>query len=148
MIDFTAYCTPQPQGSSRAFVIGGKARITSANRKLKPFRQALTAEAIECAYENGHAVDERGAFFAKHIPVTLTLTYTFRRPASIPKKRSFPVVKPDLDKIVRATGDALTGVIYHDDSQVVEITCRKLYGPVESVRVVASEVMGIEVREV
>jgi Holliday junction resolvase RusA-like endonuclease len=139
VIDFTAYCTPQPQGSSRAFVIGGKARITSANAKLKPFRQAVTSEAIECAYAEGHAVDERGAFFGKHVPVRLVLEFTFRKPPSLSKKRVHQVVKPDLDKIVRATGDALTGVIYHDDSQVVEIVARKRYGAVESVRVVAEE---------
>lgn len=148
MIDFTAYVCPQPQGSAKAFVIGGKARITSDNAKLKPFRSEITRCALMASIGQRCITGELGPVFHKHVPVRLELTYTFRRPDSIPKKRTHVVVKPDLDKLVRATGDALTGVIYHDDAQVVEILCRKLYGPVESVRVVASEVSGIEVRGV
>lgn len=141
MIDFTAYCTPQPQGSSRAFVIKGKARITSANAKLKPYRENVRTHAGQAVWDTGFWSSFHGdPYFAKHLPVRLTVEFTFRKPYSV-KNRLQPVVKPDLDKLVRATGDALTGVIYHDDAQVVEITARKLYGAVESVRVIAEEVI-------
>jgi Holliday junction resolvase RusA-like endonuclease len=36
---------------------------------------------------------------------------------------------PDLDKLVRATMDALTDVVYEDDRQVTEIRALKLYVP-------------------
>lgn len=36
---------------------------------------------------------------------------------------------PDLDKLVRATLDALTDVVYADDKQVIEIHAHKLYVP-------------------
>lgn len=39
-----------------------------------------------------------------------------------------PASAPDLDKLVRAVLDALTGLAYHDDAQVVEIHARKVYG--------------------
>lgn len=36
---------------------------------------------------------------------------------------------PDLDKLVRATMDALTDVVYEDDKQVIELRAQKLYVP-------------------
>lgn len=135
MIHFTAYVKPEPQGSAKAFVIAGRARITSANSKLKPFRSEVTRCAMLAAREAGHTEDE--PVFGKHVPVRLALVFTFRKPDSVPKKRTHHVVKPDSDKLVRATFDALTGVIYHDDAQVVKHTAEKQYGPVECVQVTA-----------
>ncbi len=74
---------------------------------------------------------------AKHEPVELHLEYTFLRPDGAPKRRKLPSVKPDLDKLVRATLDALTGVIYQDDGQVVNIIASKVYGPIEQVHISA-----------
>jgi Holliday junction resolvase RusA-like endonuclease len=34
---------------------------------------------------------------------------------------------PDLDKLVRAILDSLTGVVWRDDAQVVDIVARKVY---------------------
>lgn len=38
-----------------------------------------------------------------------------------------PPVRPDLDKLARAVGDALTGVCYRDDAQVVNLCAAKYY---------------------
>lgn len=52
----------------------------------------------------------------------------FARPSSVTAtKRPLMTVKPDIDKCLRATLDALTGIAYQDDSQVVETTVRKRY---------------------
>jgi crossover junction endodeoxyribonuclease RusA len=47
--------------------------------------------------------------------------------------RSMPWVKPDLDKLIRAVLDGLTGVAYIDDAQVTLIQASKAYGSVEGV---------------
>jgi len=133
MISIQVYTKPEPQGSARAFVRGGRAVITSANKKLKPFRTEVTSCALEAM---GNQVMPR---FAKHVPVKLVITFTFLKPESTPKKRLFPVVKPDLDKILRATLDSLTGVIFHDDAQVVQVMTEKIYGNIEGVRIDAME---------
>lgn len=53
----------------------------------------------------------------------------FARPASVSiAERPLMTVKPDIDKCTRATLDALNGIAYDDDSQVVETTVRKRYG--------------------
>jgi crossover junction endodeoxyribonuclease RusA len=62
-------------------------------------------------------------------PVMVAMTFTLPRPPSVPeKKRPYPCVAPDLDKLARAVGDALTGVVYVDDSLIVNLHLYKRYG--------------------
>lgn len=142
-LEFTVYLRPEPQGSSRAFVIPGtnRASVTSANPKMKPFRSEVTRMARAVVAE-GDGIEPA---FAQHVPVKVDMTFCFIRPASAKKSRTHPVVKPDIDKLQRAILDALTGVGYADDAQVVDVGARKVYGPVESATVVVS---GITIREV
>lgn len=73
-----------------------------------------------------HAQDcmPQGAPFA-NVPVEVCLT--FYLPKTGPKKRQFPIVKPDIDKLIRNALDALTGVYFKDDAQVCELTVSKFY---------------------
>jgi Holliday junction resolvase RusA-like endonuclease len=130
-LSFTVYVHPEPQGSSRAFVNKktGRAIITSANPKMKPYRQAVTQTVLE-------ALHGERPFAGKHVPVWISLNFFFQKPPSCPKRRIFPVVKPDVDKLVRATFDALTGALYEDDAQVVELTTSKNYGTPERVEII------------
>jgi Holliday junction resolvase RusA-like endonuclease len=50
-------------------------------------------------------------------------------------KREHPTVPPDLDKLIRAVLDGLTAIAYVDDSQVVEIYAKKIYGLVPGVQI-------------
>jgi len=38
-----------------------------------------------------------------------------------------PITKPDVDNYVKGVKDGLNKVIWHDDSQVIELTVRKFY---------------------
>lgn len=51
----------------------------------------------------------------------------------------YPTSRPDLDNIEKAITDALNGVVYADDSQIVQVTKAKAYGenPRVFVRVVS-----------
>ena len=74
-------------------------------------------------------------FAGKHVPVHVALKCFLARPDSVPKKRSHPSVKPDLDKLVRSCLDSLTGVGFKDDGQVVHVTASKDYGAPERVEI-------------
>jgi len=63
--------------------------------------------------------------------VKVELDFVMARPKS--SKRIFPSVKPDLDKLIRAVLDGLTGVAYEDDSQVILIQSSKTYGEKQGV---------------
>ena len=57
--------------------------------------------------------------------VTLHLTFTLPRGKTV--EREFPTVRPDLDKLIRAVGDSLTGIAYIDDSQITVLIANKRY---------------------
>jgi crossover junction endodeoxyribonuclease RusA len=54
------------------------------------------------------------------------LGFFFERPERA--KSSLKTTKPDIDKLQRAALDALTGVLFEDDSQVVSVICTKDFG--------------------
>lgn len=59
-------------------------------------------------------------------PIRLSLSFVMPRPKSTPKRSTPPAVKrPDLDKLARAVGDALTKVVWADDSQIVRLDATK-----------------------
>lgn len=133
-ICFVCFCHPEPQGSARGFPIqrqNGKigVSITSDNRKLKPFRHVIARTALA-------AIDVR-PFAAKHVPVRMEIDFYFQKPASAPKKRLFPVVKPDLDKLARSIFDALAGIMFVNDAQVIDCRVRKHYGTPERIEISA-----------
>lgn len=59
----------------------------------------------------------------------LTVVFFVPRPKSVSvSSRPLPTVAPDLDKMVRAVGDALKeAAVYKDDSQIIEIIAAKHY---------------------
>jgi Holliday junction resolvase RusA-like endonuclease len=50
-------------------------------------------------------------------------------------EKARPIGKPDTTKLVRAAEDALKGIIWHDDSQVVMQSAGKVYGDVPGLEV-------------
>jgi Holliday junction resolvase RusA-like endonuclease len=123
-ISFTVYGHPEPQGSFRP-VIGkrtGKAILLQSNKKMLPYRQMVSQTAmVEC----------RGKMAAKHVPVKLIVSFFIAKPESAKKSRTFPSVKPDVDKLARCISDALSGIAYEDDGQVVKLYAEKRYGSPE-----------------
>ena len=70
-------------------------------------------------------------------PIVLTMVFRMKRPKTV--KRDHPTVAPDLDKLARGVGDALTGQAYADDSQIIRIIASKEYADVPGVDIEISE---------
>jgi Holliday junction resolvase RusA-like endonuclease len=51
-----------------------------------------------------------------------------------------PTKKPDIDNIAKVVLDALNGVAYKDDTQVIELDLIKSYGPFAKLNVIVREV--------
>ena len=66
-------------------------------------------------------------WFDAGLPLALNATFYVPKPKSSKKKR-FPTTRPDLSGYLALLLDAMTGYLYQDDSQVVDIRTRKLYG--------------------
>lgn len=120
-VTFTAYGTPQPQGSTRAFVVNGKAVTTSANTYLRPWREIVAHAARMSMLDVGRLEEPLKG------PVAVVATFTLRRPASRRKRDLWPDRKPDVDKLARSLLDSLTGPCLGDDAQVCSLSVEKRY---------------------
>jgi Holliday junction resolvase RusA-like endonuclease len=133
---------PVPKGSAKGFVIKSKktgkhrAIIVQDNReKQKPWASMITL----CAKEHIQQVHKG--------PIRLSLDFALPRlkshygtgkNAAIIKASAptWHISKPDLDKLVRCVKDALTGVVWLDDSQVCVLGhVRKIYAEQPGVRI-------------
>jgi Holliday junction resolvase RusA-like endonuclease len=101
-----------------------RGRMIDSNPKLKPWRNAVALEARR--YGQNKIAG----------PVRLSVTFMFERPKSHLTKSGLakgaplqPIYKPDLDKLTRAVGDALSinCHLLQDDSQITEIKATKRY---------------------
>jgi len=140
-VEFDVAGTPVPQGSkSIGRTRTGQSFVHESNRaRLEPWRHAITAAAQ-------HAM---GAGSPLTGPLVLTVVFRFGRPKAHYRggrhadelRLTAPHLhdkRPDLDKLLRALGDALTGTVFTDDAQVAEVAATKAYGP-PGVHVVVAE---------
>ncbi len=117
-LSFKAYGVAAPKGSARAFMPKGWKRpvITSDNKSVRGWTDSVRAAAqVACG----------GTYFLGAVDVSLA--FALPRPKSHGKKRPPHTKKPDVDKLGRWILDALTGVIWNDDAQVVRLELVKRY---------------------
>jgi crossover junction endodeoxyribonuclease RusA len=117
-LQLTVEGNPVPQGSFRHV---GNGRIISANPKLNAWRQTI---ADQIGLQTPVRLIEGS--------IRVDLVFTLERPKSVSRGvRERPTVKPDLDKLVRATLDAISLERYvqliKDDSQVTDLHAAKRY---------------------
>lgn len=142
---FTVLGRSQPGGSKRPVRAGGKpgGRILLIEdaRRSKPWRALVAAAARE-------AMERRAPLIG---PLLLEVTFYVARPAGHygsgrnagtvrPAAPSYPAVRPDTTKLLRALEDAMTGSVWRDDAQVVTQVARKRYGHPERAEVTVENV--------
>lgn len=110
---------PAAQGSKRHV---GNGIMIESSKFVKPWRTAVEqAVILQCPFGGrSDPILIRG-------PVALDVTFTLPRPKSA-KPGARPSTRPDLDKLVRSTKDALTTAgVYEDDGRVVSLIAQKYY---------------------
>lgn len=76
-------------------------------------------------------------------PVQIALAFMMPIPASFSKAarddalndRRFPTTKPDFDNLTKLVTDAMNGIVYHDDRQIVTAYITKRFSAQPTVRV-------------
>lgn len=123
------YGIPAPQGSKRHV---GNGVLVESSAKVKPWRALVTAAASEARVARGWHPDRLE-------PLTLDVVFTLARPASHYRTGrnahllrdtapEHPATRPDMDKLLRSTLDALTDAgCMAEDSRVVRIVAAKAY---------------------
>lgn len=144
VLSFTVYGVPQPAGSKRAFPNRktGGVIVTDDAAGSRPWKQ-------EVAHTANASVTSYGWPRATREPVRLDVTFVIPRPkghhgtgrnlgtvkGSAP---AWPGVKPDATKLLRAVEDAMAGIVYYDDAQVVQQAVYKRYGHPARVEITAT----------
>ena len=71
-------------------------------------------------------------------PIPKTLTVAAKQAVANGTRR--PATRPDADNVLKLVADALNGICYKDDNQLVEVICRKYYGVVPCTVVTICEI--------
>jgi Holliday junction resolvase RusA-like endonuclease len=129
-LSITVYGLPAPQGSKKH--VGGGRMIESNQKSLNTWREDVKLAALR-------ALEETPSWERDYAAVTAHITFTLPRPKGHWRtgknahllKDSAPTLhgtKPDLDKLLRSTGDALTAAgVYSDDSRLAQVFSVKSY---------------------
>jgi len=151
---FIVFGVAQPAGSKQAYVPlhpktkepyrnknGGIVVSTvDANPKSGPWKKHVAKVARE---EYG------GPVFTG--PIKVTMLFYRERPKShftstgllskLGRETPYPITKPDATKLLRGTEDALKGICWVDDAQVVKPCPEKLWGSPPRVEIVVEEIL-------
>lgn len=125
-LTFSVYGNAEPGGSKRAGMNKqGRIFVRDDNPKTQPWKLRIGQVA-------GELMAGREMFKG---PLYLVATFYAPRPKSHYNKSGvsrsaprYPTVRPDTTKLLRPLEDALQGIVYADDSQIVEQLVRKRYG--------------------
>lgn len=137
----TFHVPGKPQGKARARTFRNK--HTGRSMSTTPERTVLYENFIKDRFLQVGA----GFYLERGRPVTLRIVARFLLPKSASKKRQadmlegneLPLKKPDMDNIVKVVADALNGVAYHDDTQVVFVSAKKAYSAFEGLDITVEE---------
>ena len=136
MLMYTVYGEPVGKGRPR-FVRRGNFTQTYTPAKTKSYEDEIKM----------FAKAAMGATEPLETPVEVFLYIRNTVPASYSKKRTEaclsgqekPTKKPDLDNVAKAFLDAMNGVVYKDDCQIISLHVTKVYAEIAAVEVLVKE---------
>lgn len=120
----------RPKASS----FGGHAKVYTPSKQVE--YENWVRLCFKQAYPNAEP-------FSKDEELTVRIEVQFAVPKSFSKKKRaealswymFPKTKPDLDNCIKSVLDALNGIAFADDAQIVDISAIKTYERQSSVHV-------------
>ena len=128
---------------SEETVASAQQQIEDAQNQTSSYENLIKAMYITAA---------KGTRFEKEIPIALRIVARFEPPKSTSKKKQQQMIsgelhvmkKPDIDNIVKVVADALNGVAYKDDTQIVFVAAKKAYSAEEGLDVIVEEYKATE----
>lgn len=120
----------QPRQRQRVVTVGGRAmamNYTPTKDKVNVYKAALQSAACK-------AMNDSGRVLKIDQPLLVDLCFMLPRPKKLLTMKLANVMipytrKPDIDNFIKSTLDAMNGIVWVDDSQVVDIRARKFYAP-------------------
>lgn len=143
MIYFTCDIEPRGQARPRFTTRGGYAMAYSPRQNREFEREIQKAYMAACPNQGFKG-------FARSIPVAASITINLPIRESWSKKKQaqaergeiLPTKKPDSDNVAKAVLDALNGLAYHDDAQIVSLSVVKKYSEKPGIEILLMEIKG------
>ena len=130
----------KPQGKARARTFYdnriGKMRSVTPERTIsyeELIRWSFVSQGVKYG---GHSASFRVEISARY---EVPRSWSKKKRTAALSGEILPQVKPDCDNVVKTVLDALNGVAYNDDRQVVYVACRKKYAEEGSILVKIEE---------
>ena len=124
-VSFVVYSRAAPQGSKTYL---GQGRMKESSKRVKPFRADVKAAAMDVPLPKDWPMEA---------PMRVGYRFHFARPKThLTSKGALTKSAPeeatshglgDIEKLARAVNDALSGVLFKDDRQVIEMHLAKSY---------------------
>ena len=97
-------------------------------------------------YKKTIALQSKNTFKQKDTALAMHLEFYFKIPKSWSKEKKENIPHhtsiPDVDNLTKSIKDALNGIAYKDDSQVISVFARKQYGVKDGVMIDIVEIEG------
>jgi len=132
MIEFHVPGAPVGKGRPRIGRVGAHARMFTPAKTVS-YESTVALAAQQAMYGRPLLTDAVGVAMAIDCPIPVS--WSKRKQADALHGRIYPTTKPDIDNVEKAIFDALNGVVWRDDVQVVRVTKSKRYAETPGVRV-------------
>jgi len=111
----------------------GRPRFTTRNGYAKAYTPKKTLD-YEKKVRDAYLNEYQPMRWVDKEPLELVVNAYFEIPKSASKKartemllNEYPTKKPDIDNCAKLAADALNGIAYDDDSQIVSLICHKFW---------------------
>jgi Holliday junction resolvase RusA-like endonuclease len=126
MVEFFVAGTARPKGSKRMVrTSGGRTILIEMSGPEKSWRELVGQCGLEAMRGRSRFVDH---------PLTVVMVFGFARPKSHYTSKglranapAWHVARPDVSKLVRSAEDALSGIVFDDDSRIAHLLVSKRY---------------------
>lgn len=124
---FTVPGKPQGKARARTFYNGRSKKMNS----ITPEKTVLYENLVKTCFQQKYGQER----FSDDAYIVARIAAFFEPPKSISKKKRaemlegkiWPAKKPDSDNIAKVVLDALNGIAYHDDTQIIKLVVTKAY---------------------
>ncbi|MNJ17889.1 Endodeoxyribonuclease RusA [compost metagenome] len=131
-VSFVVPGEPQGKGRPRIGKVGNHARMFTPTKTVA--YEGLVALAAQDVMQ-GRELLQGAVMVEMKIFVSIPQSMSKKRKAQALAGQIFPTKKPDVDNVEKAIFDAINGVVWKDDVQVVDVFKRKRYGETPGVLV-------------
>lgn len=126
-ISFFVYGIPQ-RHSRRSILRNGK-MASYEGKDSQDWRQSVRLQSLNHKPSSPSAA-----------PISAELSFQFLKPKSLSRKVTAHIKRPDAENLLKSTLDAMTGIMWRDDSQIVRLVVTKQYSEIPGVRIAIQEV--------